>query len=184
MPRNDLLVWMDLEMTSIHDATKDQIIEIAVVLTDADLRVVAEGPDIVIHADQEQFDHIEPHVRALHTESGMLEASIASTRTLTEAEDEVLAFLQEHVAEKTAPLCGNSIHADRHFLKIQMPRVDQHLFYRCIDVSTLKELAKRWIPDVYAEAERRKVHKVHRAKDDILKSIDELRWYRESIFRQ
>ncbi len=184
MPRNDLLVWMDLEMTSIHDARKDQIIEIAVVLTDADLNVVAEGPDIVIHTDREQFDAIEPHVKELHTTSGMLEASVASTRTLKEAEDEVLAFLQAHVTEKSAPLCGNSIHADRHFLKIQMPRVDQHLFYRCIDVSALKELSKRWMPDVYAEAERRKEHKVHRAKDDVIKSIEELRWYRESIFKQ
>ena len=183
MQRNDLLVWMDLEMTSLEDVLVDQIIEIAVVLTDKDLNIVAEGPDIVIHADKALFERIDPNVRRLHTDSGMEQASIASDTTLEEATREVLTFLNEHLVEKSAPLCGNSIHTDRHFLKIHMPAVSNYLFYRCIDVSSLKELARRWATEVYTEAEHRKEHKIHRAKDDILQSIEELRFYRENLFK-
>lgn len=182
MQRNDLLVWMDLEMTSLKNVLTDRIIEIAVVLTDKDLNVVAEGPDIVIHADQALFD-LDPFVRSLHEGSGMLAASLASTVTLERAEQQVLEFVQKHVAKQSSPLCGNSIHTDRHFLRVQMPTLEDYLFYRCIDVSTLKELAKRWAPEVYAEAERRKANKVHRAKNDILQSIDELRFYRKELFK-
>jgi len=182
MQRNDLLVWMDLEMTSLKDVLVDRIIEIAVVVTDKDLNVVAEGPDIVIHADQALFD-LDPYVRSLHEGSGMLEASLASTVTMQKAEQEVLDFLKEHVADQSSPLCGNSIHTDRHFLRLQMPAIEGYLFYRCIDVSTLKELAKRWAPEVYEEAERRKVNKVHRAKNDILQSIEELKFYRECLLK-
>jgi oligoribonuclease len=182
MQRNDLLVWMDLEMTSLKNVLTDRIIEIAVVLTDSDLNVVAEGPDIVIHADQALFD-LDPFVRALHEPSGMLAASLASGVEGPDAEREVLAFLEKYVAKQSSPLCGNSIHTDRHFLRVQMPTLENYLFYRCIDVSTLKELAKRWAPEVYQEAERRKAHKVHRAKNDILQSIDELRFYREKLLR-
>jgi oligoribonuclease len=182
MQRNDLLVWMDLEMTSLKNVLTDRIIEIAVVLTDKDLNVVAEGPDIVIHADQALFD-LDPFVRSLHEGSGMLAASLASTVTLEQAEQQMLEFVQKHVAKQSSPLCGNSIHTDRHFLRIQMPTLEDYLFYRCIDVSTLKELAKRWAPEVYAEAERRKANKVHRAKNDILQSIDELRFYRKELFK-
>jgi oligoribonuclease len=173
---------MDLEMTSLKSVLVDQIIEIAVILTDKDLNVVAEGPDIVIHADQALFDR-DPFVRDLHEKSGMLAASLASTTSMQEAEQEILAFLKEHVAEGSSPLCGNSIHTDRHFLRLQMPVVENYLFYRCIDVSTLKELSRRWAPGAYAEAELRKIHKVHRAKSDILQSIDELKFYREQFFK-
>lgn len=182
MQRNDLLVWMDLEMTSLKSVLVDQIIEIAVILTDKDLNVVAEGPDIVIHADQALFDR-DPFVRDLHEKSGMLAASVNSTKSMGDAEQEILAFLKEHVAEGSSPLCGNSIHADRHFLRLQMPVVEKYLFYRCIDVSTLKELSRRWAPEAYAEAELRKINKVHRAKSDILQSIDELKFYRERFFK-
>ena len=183
MQRNDLLVWMDLEMTSLVDVRVDQIIEIAVVLTDNDLNIVAEGPVIAIHADHEVFETIPPEIKVFHQKSGTYEASIASTTTVREAEERVLAFVKEHVVAGSSPLCGNSIHTDRHFLRLQMPTLEDYLFYRCIDVSTLKELARRWAPAVYTEAERRKQNKTHRAKDDILQSIDELRFYRETLFK-
>lgn len=182
MQRNDLLVWMDLEMTSIEDATKDQIIEAAVVLTDKDLNVVAEGPDIIIHADKAQFFGIPESAHELHTKNGLIESTTKSTVTLNDAEGQILTFLSEHVAPQSSPLCGNSIHMDRHFLRHQMPMVEEYLFYRCIDVSTIKELARRWAPHVYEEAKARKGESAHRAKDDILASIDELRFYRTAFF--
>lgn len=169
---------MDLEMTSLRDARADKIIEIAVVLTDANLAVVAEGPDIVIHAALSDFDGIPEGARALHEKSGIIEAARASSVTEEEAAREALAFLKEHVEPQTAPLCGNSIHMDRYFLRTRMRELDEYLFYRCIDVSTVKELARRWRPGVYAEAAKRKGESAHRAKDDIMASIAELRFYR------
>lgn len=183
MQRNDLLVWMDLEMTSIHDVLKDKITEIAVVLTDKDLNVVAEGPDIVIYVEPSAYDDISADARAVHEVNNMEALTAASTTTAAEAEQAVLTFLKERLVEKSAPLCGNTIHMDRHFLRIQMPLIDDYLFYRCIDVSSIKELARRWSPEVYAEAERRKGVKPHRAKDDIYNSINELKFYREQFFK-
>jgi oligoribonuclease len=182
MQRSDLLVWMDLEITSIVDAQKDQIIEIAAVLTDKDLNILAHGPNLVIHADESLFENIPASALSLHEASGIRSAVRASTITVQKAEDEMLAFLEEHVAPQSAPLCGNSIHVDRHFLRMQMPRLEQYLFYRCIDVSTIKELARRWAPAVYEEARRRKGEGVHRAKEDILASISELAFYRGAFF--
>ncbi|HVM58858.1 MAG TPA: oligoribonuclease [Candidatus Paceibacterota bacterium] len=182
MLRNDLLCWMDLEMTSVRDARKDQIIEIAVLLTDANLNVVAEGPDLVIHADAALFADIPDSARELHEKSGLIGEVAKSTITITQAEEQVLAFLKEHVEPKTAPLCGNSIHMDRHFLKLQMPKIDEYLFYRCIDVSTIKELARRWKPSIYEEAKARKGESAHRAMDDIKASISELAFYRGALF--
>jgi oligoribonuclease len=182
MQRDDLMVWMDLEMTSIENALVDQIIEIAVVLTDKNLQIVAEGPDIIIHADPKQFEGIPESARALHEKNGLVPLVTKSTVSLKEAEDRVLAFLMEHVAPNSAPLCGNSIHMDRHFLRLQMPRVEQYLFYRCIDVSTIKELARRWAPALFEESQNRKGESAHRAKDDILASISELAFYRGALF--
>ena len=182
MRRNDLLCWMDLEMTSVEDATEDQIIEIAVLLTDQNLQVVAEGPSLVVHADDALFANIPESARELHERTGLREAVRASATTLAQAEKEVLAFLTEQVEPKSAPLCGNSIHVDRHFLSIQMPRVETFLFYRCIDVSTVKELARRWAPAVYEEARARKGESAHRARDDIGASIAELAFYRGAFF--
>ncbi|MBU6321551.1 MAG: oligoribonuclease [Patescibacteria group bacterium] len=182
MQRNDLLVWMDLEMTSLRDAREDKIIEIAVVLTDSELNIVEEGPDIVIHAEPADFDGIPESARTLHEASGIMAAAAASRVTRREAEEAVLAFLAERVAPQSAPLCGNSIHMDRHFLRLQMRELDDYLFYRCVDVSTVKELARRWAPAVYEEARRRKGESAHRAKDDILASIEELRFYRGAFF--
>lgn len=183
MKRNDLLVWVDLEMTSINDVLVDKITEIAVVLTDKDLNVVAEGPDIIIHADRDLIESRRWASKGEFPESDKLkELSIESKVTTRQAEEQVLAFVKEYVEPQSSPLCGNSIHADRHFLKIHMPEFEQYLFYRCIDVSTLKELARRWAPEVYEEATKRKDRKLHRAKSDILESIDELRLYRERFF--
>ncbi len=182
MLRNDLLCWMDLEMTSLQDVQTDQIIEIAVLLTDKDLNVVAEGPDLVIHADPSQFEGIPESARALHEASGIIPEAAASTLSTREAEEKVLAFLKEHVEPGTAPLCGNSIHVDRHFLALKMPELEKYLFYRCIDVSTVKELARRWVPRVYEEARSRKGESRHRAMDDIKASLSELAFYRGAFF--
>lgn len=179
MQRNDLLVWMDLEMTSIEDVLKDKITEIAVVLTDGDLNIVAESPEIIIHVEPSAFEGIASGALAVHELNNMRELSEKSTTSAQDAEKQVLEFLKTHCVEGTAPLCGNSIHVDRHFLAVQMPDIDKYLFYRCIDVSALKELARRWAPEVYEEAKSRKAMKTHRAKDDILASIDELKFYRE-----
>lgn len=181
MPRNDLLVWMDLELTSVRDALTDKIIEIAVVLTDQNLTIVEEGPDIVIHVNQSLFEDIPEDAKKIHDASGIREAVEASTINSAEAEARVLAFLQERVVPRSAPLCGNSIHMDRHFLRLQMRSIDELLHYRCIDVSTVKELARRWAPAVYEEAARRKGESAHRAKDDIMASIAELAFYRGAL---
>lgn len=184
MQRNDLLVWMDLEMTSIVDAQVDRIIEIAIVLTDKDLNLVAEGPDLIIHADPKLFAAAPVSARELHEKNGLIPLVAASTLSLAQAEDQVLAFLQEYVEPNSAPLCGNSIHVDRHFLRLQMPRLEHYLFYRCIDVSTVKELARRWLPALYQESQDRKGDSAHRAKDDILASIRELAFYRGALFNR
>ncbi len=181
MMRTDLLVWADLEMTSLVDVTKDSIIEIAVVLTDSDLNVVKEGPDIIIHAESDVFGKIPPDVRELHTESGVLDAAVKSTVTEAEAEREILDFLKEHVAPNSSPLCGNSIWVDRHFLRVRMPSIDQYLEYRCIDVTTIKELARRWDGDAFAKYSKTKKH---RAKDDILQSIEELRFWKKEFLKR
>ncbi len=185
MQRNDLLVWVDLEMTSITDVLVDRITEIAVVLTDKDLNIVAELPGIVIHTEPDFYDsRIESEVaKGFPRPEALIAAAAASTTTMEEAEEQVLAFIKEHIAENSAPLCGNSIHADRHFLKLQMRQFEQYLFYRIIDVSSVKELARRWAPEVYEEAKRRKGVKPHRATDDIKNSIAELAFYRETFFK-
>lgn len=179
--RSDLWVWMDVEMTSLADVNVDQIIQVAAVITDNDLNVIAEGTEITIHADRSAFDRIAPEVKALHEKSGVLEASVASTVTLGEAEKELFSFISKHAEAGTAPLCGNSVHMDRMFLKAQMPSVYEYLFYRNIDVSTLKELARRWKPELYDEWQHMKGEKAHRAKEDILRSIEELKYYRAKL---
>lgn len=179
--RNDLWVWMDVEMTSLADVNVDQIIQLAVVITDKELNVIAEGPEVTVHAERSAFDRIAPDVKALHEKSGVLEASVASTVTVGEAEEQVLSFISQYAEAGTAPLCGNSVHMDRMFLKAQMPKLYEYLFYRNIDVSTLKELARRWKPALYEEWQSMKGEKAHRAKEDILRSIEELKYYRGKL---
>lgn len=176
--RDDLLVWMDLEMTSLVDVQVDTITEIAVIITDKDLNIIAEGPDIIIHADPKRFDEIPPEVRALHEKSGILPLIAESALSQAEAEKEVLSFVEQYVTPKSSPLCGNSVHMDRMFLYTHMPTLNNYLFYRNIDVSTIKELARRWQPDVLAAWDAQKGEKKHRAMEDIKKSITELKFYK------
>ena len=175
-----MLVWMDLEMTGL-DATKDVIVEIATIVTDDDLNIVAEGPDLVIHQTDEKLAIMDKFVFDMHTKSGLLAAIKASTVSLEEAGAATLAFIKEHVpVASTVPLCGNSIGMDRRFLTAYLPEIENWLHYRSIDVSSVKELVRRWYPQVKNDLP----HKVgsHRALDDIRASINELQFYRERAF--
>ena len=176
-----MLVWMDLEMTGL-DPAKDVIVEIATIITDDDLAIVAEGPDLVVHVDEDALTRMGDVVRAMHTSSGLLDQIRASTVDLAEAGAQTLAFIREHVPEpRTVPLCGNSIGTDRRFLARWLPEIEEYLHYRSVDVSSVKELAKRWYPESVAKAPGK--HGTHRALDDIRESIAELRYYREAVFR-
>jgi oligoribonuclease len=171
---------MDLEMTGL-DATSDVIVEIATLVTDDDLQVVAEGPDLVVQAPESALSGMDDVVVEMHTRSGLLDAIRASTVTLAEAGTETLAFIREHVPEpRTVPLCGNSIGTDRRFLAAYLPAIEEHLHYRSIDVSTVKELARRWRPELLAAAPTKAAG--HRAMDDIRESVAELAFYRERFF--
>jgi oligoribonuclease len=176
-----MLVWMDLEMTGL-DHDRDVIVEIATIVTDDDLAIVAEGPDLVVHADEDALARMGDVVRTMHTSSGLLDQIRASTVDLGEAGAQTLAFIREHVPEpRTVPLCGNSIGTDRRFLAKWLPEIEEYLHYRSVDVSSVKELAKRWYPESVAKAPGK--HGSHRALDDIRESIAELRYYREAVFR-
>ena len=171
---------MDLEMTGL-DPDKDVVVEIATLITDDDLAIVAEGPDLVIHQPPEVLDRMGDFVRAMHTKSGLLEAIGSSTTTLAEASEATMAFLREHIDEaRTVPLCGNSIGTDRRFLLRWLPEIEEFLHYRSIDVSTIKELARRWHPEVLKSAPDKAGG--HRAMDDIRESVAELRHYRAALF--
>ena len=175
-----MLAWMDLEMTGL-DPARHTIVEIATLLTDDELEVVAEGPDLIVHATPAQLAEMDNFVTKMHTRSGLLDEITASTVSLEEAAAQTLAFLREHIPEeRTVPLCGNSIGTDRRFLATQMPEIEEFLHYRSIDVSTLKELARRWHPEAFAAAPKKAAG--HRALDDIRESLDELRHYRSSLF--
>jgi oligoribonuclease len=172
---------MDLEMTGL-DPARDVIVEIATLITDDELEVVAEGPDLVVHQASDALAGMTEFVRRMHTESGLLARIEASTTTLDDAGRATLDFIKQHVAEpRTVPLAGNSIGTDRRFLAAWLPEIEQWLHYRSVDVSTIKELARRWYPDAYASAPTKAGH--HRALDDIRESVAELRHYRATIFR-
>jgi oligoribonuclease len=176
-----MLVWMDLEMTGL-DHTSDVIVEIATLITDDDLDIIAEGPDLVIHHPDDVLARMDPFVVDMHTTSGLLEQIRSSTVTLEQAGAETLAFIKQHVpGERSVPLCGNSIGTDRRFLAAYLPAIEAHLHYRSVDVSSIKELVRRWYPDVLAR--RGWKQGAHRALDDIRESIAELRLYRELVFR-
>jgi oligoribonuclease len=178
---NDLLAWIDLEMTGL-DTARHTIVEIATVITTSELEAVDEGIDIVIHATPEQLEAMDDFVRKMHTKSGLLPAIEASAISLEEAGARTVDYLKSHIPDAgVAPLCGNSIGVDRRFLDRYLPSVDQYVHYRSIDVSSLKELCRRWYPDVYKGRPGKK--ETHRALDDILESIEELRYYRSSMLR-
>ncbi|HWE68074.1 MAG TPA: oligoribonuclease [Acidimicrobiales bacterium] len=175
-----MLAWIDLEMTGL-DPARHTIVEIAVLITDDDLNITAEGPDLVVHATPEQLAEMDDFVIAMHTRSGLLSAITASSLTLEEAGEQTLAFLKLHIPEaRTVPLAGNSIGTDRRFLATQLPQIEDYLHYRSVDVSTLKELCRRWYPEVYKAAPAKKGG--HRALQDIRESVAELAYYRSTVF--
>jgi len=177
--RKGMIVWMDLEMSGL-DPDKERIIEMATIITDSDLKVIAEGPEFVIHQPDAILNGMDEWNRRHHGESGLTDRVRASTTTEEEAESATLAFLSEFCEPRTAPLAGNSIHQDRRFLERYMRRLDSHLHYRIIDVSTIKELATRWYPTAVDRMPKKRNN--HRALDDIRESIEELRYYRRTIF--
>ena len=171
------LVWIDLEMTGLSPAT-DRIIEIAVVVTDAQLGHRVEGPVFAVHQSDAALDAMDAWNKGTHGRSGLVERVKASTFDEAAAEAEVIAFLQRHVPKKTSPMCGNSICQDRRFLANYMPRLEAFFHYRNLDVSTLKELAKRWKPEILTGFRKAQAHT---ALADIHESIDELAFYREHL---
>jgi len=175
-----VLVWMDLEMTGLEPET-DVIVEIATLITDDDLNIIAEGPDLVIHQSDEVLARMNQIVVDMHTKSGLLEAIKTSTVTLEEAGAATLEFIRLHIPEaRTIPLCGNSIGTDRRFLAKYLPEIENYLHYRSVDVSTIKELARRWYPKLGSD--RPNKGGTHRALDDIRASVNELVFYRERVF--
>jgi oligoribonuclease len=178
----DRLVWLDLEMTGL-DVERHVIVEIAVLVTDDDLTPVDDGIDVIVHQPASALAGMDDFVRAMHTKSKLLPAIEASTTTLEEAGAAALEYVRKHVpAAGTAPLCGNSIGVDRRFLDHHLPELDQYLHYRSVDVSSFKELCRRWYPEVYAK--RPDKTETHRALADVLESIAELKYYREEMLRQ
>ena len=171
---------MDLEMTGLEPET-DVIVEIATLITDDDLNIIAEGPDLVIHQTDEVLARMNQIVVDMHTKSGLLEAIKTSTVTLEEAGAATLEFIRLHIPEaRTIPLCGNSIGTDRRFLAKYLPEIENYLHYRSVDVSTIKELARRWYPKLGSD--RPNKGGTHRALDDIRASVNELVFYRERVF--
>ena len=176
---SDRLVWIDCEMTGL-DLASDLVIEVAALVTDSELTVLGDGVDVVIGATAEQLERMPKVVREMHASSGLTDEVLASTVTLREAEEQVLAYVREWVPEaRKAPLCGNSIGTDRGFLTRDMAELDGHLHYRMVDVSSIKELARRWYPRVYFNAPKKGGG--HRALADILESVQELRYYRAAL---
>ncbi len=176
---NDRLVWIDCEMTGL-DLARDALIEVAALVTDSQLNVLGDGVDVVIRPPHEALDQMPDVVREMHTTSGLL-AALPAGMTLAEAEVQVLGYIQAHVPEpRRAPLAGNTVFVDRAFLARDMPSLEAHMHYRIVDVSSIKELARRWYPRVYFNSPAKSGN--HRALADITESIEELRYYRASIF--
>jgi oligoribonuclease len=174
------LVWIDCEMTGL-DLGKDKLIEVAVLVTDSELNVLDPGLDLVIGADDADLDAMDDVVQEMHAKSGLTDAVRASTLTVAEAERQLLAYVKRFVpARRMAPLCGNSIGTDRGFLTRDMPELDDHLHYRMVDVSSVKELARRWFPRVYFAQPAKGL--AHRALADIIESVRELAYYRRTLF--
>jgi oligoribonuclease len=175
----DRLVWIDCEMTGL-DLTSDALVEIACIVTDGELKPLDDGIDVLIKPPAEALDDMQDVVRAMHTTSGLL-AELPAGLTLAEAQELVLGYIRQHVSEsRKVPLCGNSIATDRSFLARDMPELDAFLHYRMVDVSSIKELARRWYPRVYFASPEK--HGGHRALADIRESIRELQYYRAAVF--
>jgi len=179
MAEGDRLVWIDLEMTGL-DPEKERIIEMATIITDSELNVVAEGPVIAVHQPDSLLDAMDEWCTNTHGASGLTKRVKESTIDEVQAEQQTLEFLQQHLEAGKSPLCGNSIGQDRRFLVKYMPRLEGFFHYRNLDVSTIKELARRWRPDVLAGVKKQGSHL---ALDDIRDSISELRHYRDTFFK-
>ncbi|MFD7732478.1 oligoribonuclease [Kitasatospora phosalacinea] len=176
---NDRLVWIDCEMTGL-DLDRDALIEVAALVTDSELNVLGDGVDVIIRPPAEALETMPEVVRQMHTSSGLLD-ELADGLTMAEAQERVLAYIREHVPEAgKTPLCGNSVATDRGFLARDMPELEGHLHYRIVDVSSVKELARRWYPRAYYNSPQKGGS--HRALADIRESIAELRYYREAVF--
>jgi oligoribonuclease len=173
------LVWIDMEMSGLNPDS-DRILEVALVVTDAQLNTVAEGPVLVVHQPDTVLAVMDDWNRSTHAKSGLIEKVKAATLSEAQVEQRVLAFLVEHVPPKTSPMCGNSVHQDRRFLARHMPALEAYFLYRNLDVSTLKELAKRWKPEIMAGLVK---HGKHEALADIYESIAELKYYREHLLK-
>ena len=173
------LIWLDCEMTGL-DPERDRIIEIAVVVTGPALEIRTEGPVLVVHQNKEQLDKMDAWNKGTHGKSGLIEKVKASTITEEEAQARLILFLGEYVPKKASPMCGNSVGQDRRFLARYMPKLEAFFHYRNLDVSTLKELSKRWRPDVYASFKKQQRHT---ALADVHESIDELEHYRKHFLK-
>ena len=176
---NDNLIWLDMEMTGLFPDS-DRIIELAAVVTDADLNVIAESPVIVVHQADAVLDGMDAWNKGTHGRSGLIEKVKASTTNEAEATSQMLEFLKQHVPEGKSPMCGNSICQDRRFMARYMPELEKYFHYRNLDVSTFKELARRWKPAIYSGFKKASKHE---ALADIYESIDELKYYREHFLR-
>lgn len=177
---NDRLVWIDCEMTGL-DLGSDALIEIAALVTDADLNILGEGVDVVVHADDDTLSRMPEVVREMHERSGLTEEVRGATATLADAEQQVLDYIRQHVPDnRSAPLAGNSIATDRGFIARDMPTLDAHLHYRMVDVSSVKELCRRWFPRIYYAQPEKGL--AHRALADVRESIRELAYYRRTAF--
>ncbi|XP_034033633.1 small fragment nuclease [Thalassophryne amazonica] len=179
-PESGRMVWVDLEMTGL-DIIKDQIIEMACIITDPDLNILAEGPNLIIHQPDELLDGMSDWCKEHHGKSGLTQAVRDSKISLQQAEYEFLSFVRQHTPPGQCPLAGNSVHEDKRFLQKYMPQFTYHLHYRIIDVSTIKELSRRWFPEEYKRVPQKKAS--HRALDDIRESITELQFYRAHVFK-
>ena len=179
VPNEFRLVWLDMEMTGL-DPEKERIIEVAVVVTEPDLTIVAEGPVLVIHQPDSLLDAMDSWNKSTHGKSGLTERVKASVLTEPEVEAQLIAFMAQYVPAGKSPLCGNTVSQDRRFMFNYMPKLEQFFHYRTIDVSTLKELARRWKPELLKGFEKRSKHQ---ALADIYESIDELKYYRETFIK-
>lgn len=173
------LCWLDMEMTGL-DPHHDKIIEIAMIITDKDLNILAQSPVYAIHQSDDVLNNMNQWCITTHARTGLTERVRQSQYTEEQVENELLAFMQTWLPEKTSPMCGNTIHQDRRFMARYMPRLEAYFHYRNLDVSTLKELARRWHPTVYKGIVKKGSHQ---ALDDILESIEELRYYRQTFLR-
>ena len=178
-PNEFRLVWLDMEMTGL-DPEKERIIEVAVVITEPDLTIVAEGPVLVVHQPDSLLDSMDSWNKSTHGKSGLVDRVKASTLNESQVEDQLIAFMSQYVPAGKSPLCGNTVSQDRRFMFNYMPKLEQFFHYRTIDVSTLKELARRWKPEVMVGLTK---HGKHEALADIYESIAELRYYREHILK-